>query len=60
MVPIKVYLTMYENRKNSYLKIVFVDKIPEVTVKDCQGFCSSKYGDLLDHFGKNIAEALPR
>ena len=50
---------MYENRKNSYLKIVFVDKIPEVTVEDCQGFCSSKYRDLLDHFGKNIAEALP-
>ena len=34
--------------------------IPEVTAKDCQGVCWSKYWELLDYFGKKIAEALPR
>ena len=34
--------------------------IPEVTAKDCQGACWSKYRELLDYFGKKIAEALPK
>ena len=35
-------------------------KIPDVTAKDWQSVCLSKYRELLDYFGKMIAEALPR
>ena len=34
--------------------------ISEVTAKDWQDFCWSKYWELLDYFGKKIGEALPR
>ena len=37
-----------------------MEDMPEVTAKDWQGVCWSKYRELLDYFGKNIAEALPR
>ena len=34
--------------------------IPEVTAKDWQGVYWSNYRELLDYFGKKIAEALPK
>ena len=35
-------------------------EIPDVTAKDCQSVCLSKYRELLDYLDKMIAEALPR
>ena len=34
--------------------------IPDVTAKDWQSVYLSKYRELLDYFGKKIAEALSR
>ena len=34
--------------------------IPDATAEDWQSVCLSKYTELSDYFGKEIAEALPR
>ena len=37
-----------------------MQNIPDVTAKDWQSVCLSKYRELLDYFGKKIVKALPR
>ena len=38
----------------------YVRHSPDVTAKDCQSVCLSKYRELLDYFCKKIAVAMPR
>ena len=42
------------------LPVTYVTRSSDVTPKDRQSVCLSKYRELLDYFDKKIAEAMPR